>query len=147
MLFILKKTIRSLREDMASRGFLHPADSFCYVCGKFIKTRAKKYSVEASRIMCEVYIAYFGVQVGDQDKSWAPHFTCEYCKNKLEGKLNSCFSLRCVLIYCHKISILKIWFISRSCNLPSFVLGRGCRQMRSILKSFHILKFHALKLL
>jgi hypothetical protein len=84
---------------MASRGCLHPADSFCYVCGQFIKIRAKKYSVEASRIMCEAYKAYFGVPVGDQDKSWAPHFACEYCKKTLEGKLNSCFSLRCVLIY------------------------------------------------
>ncbi|XP_058859314.1 uncharacterized protein LOC131702005 [Acipenser ruthenus] len=70
---------------MASRGCKHPADAFCYVCGQFIKTRAKKYSVEASAKMCEAYKAYFGMPVRDQDKPWAPHFTCEYCKKTLEG--------------------------------------------------------------
>ncbi|KAL7888111.1 hypothetical protein AOLI_G00030850 [Acnodon oligacanthus] len=65
---------------MASRGCIHPADAFCYVCGQFIKTRAKKYSVKASAKICEAYKAYF-----DQDKPWAPHFTCEHCKKTLEG--------------------------------------------------------------
>ncbi|XP_037400093.1 uncharacterized protein LOC119264997 isoform X2 [Pygocentrus nattereri] len=63
---------------MASRGCIHPADAFCYVCGHFTKTRVKKYSVEASAKMCEAYKAYFGMPVGDQDKPWAPHFTCWY---------------------------------------------------------------------
>ncbi|KAL7834776.1 hypothetical protein SRHO_G00290230 [Serrasalmus rhombeus] len=34
--------------------------------------------------MCEAYKAYFGMPVGDQDKPWAPHFTCEHCKKTLE---------------------------------------------------------------
>src|SRR6218665_677974 len=72
---------------MASRGCLHPADAFCYVRGQFIKTRTRKYSVKACRKMCVAYKAYFGMPVGDQDKSWAPHFTCEYCKKSLEGKV------------------------------------------------------------
>ena len=79
---------------MASRGCLRPADTFCYVCGQFIKTRARKYSVKAYCKMCEAYKAYFGMPVGDQDKSWAPHFTCEYCKKTLEGKVNNFCSLR-----------------------------------------------------
>ncbi|XP_061407376.1 uncharacterized protein LOC133342308 isoform X2 [Lethenteron reissneri] len=33
--------------------------------------------------MCEAYKAYFSMPVGDQDKPWAPHFTCEQCKKKL----------------------------------------------------------------
>ncbi|KAM5158298.1 LOW QUALITY PROTEIN: uncharacterized protein ACMZJ9_009581 [Mantella aurantiaca] len=70
---------------MASRGCLRSADAFCYVCGHFIKTRARKYSMKACRKMCEAYKAYFGMPVGDQDKSWAPHVTCEYCKKTLEG--------------------------------------------------------------
>lgn len=72
---------------MASRGCKHPADAFCYVCGQFIKQRAKKYSVEVSAKMCEAYNAYFGMPVGDQDKPWAPHVSCEYCKKTLEGKV------------------------------------------------------------
>ncbi|XP_045133910.1 uncharacterized protein LOC123517658 [Portunus trituberculatus] len=35
--------------------------------------------------MREAYNAYFGMPVGDQDKPWAPHFTCELCKRTLEG--------------------------------------------------------------
>lgn len=35
--------------------------------------------------MCEAYKAYFGMPVGNQDKSWAPHVTCATCKNTLEG--------------------------------------------------------------
>ena len=71
---------------MTSRGCKHPPDAFCYVCGEFIKTRAKKYSLERSPKMREAYKAYFGMPVGDQDKLWAPHFTCELCKRTLEGK-------------------------------------------------------------
>ncbi|KAL7849486.1 hypothetical protein SRHO_G00211090 [Serrasalmus rhombeus] len=36
--------------------------------------------------MCEAYKAYFGMPVGDQDKPWAPHFTCEHCKKTLEDE-------------------------------------------------------------
>ncbi|XP_061433007.1 uncharacterized protein LOC133358637 [Lethenteron reissneri] len=35
--------------------------------------------------MCEAYKEYFGMPVGDQDKPWAPNFSCEQCKNTLEG--------------------------------------------------------------
>ncbi|XP_066436113.1 uncharacterized protein [Eleutherodactylus coqui] len=35
--------------------------------------------------MCEAYKAYFGMPVVDQDKTWAPHFTCENFKRTLEG--------------------------------------------------------------
>jgi len=47
--------------------------------------RAKKYSIGTSVRMCEAYKAYFGVQVGYQDKPWVPHYSCENCKRTLEG--------------------------------------------------------------
>jgi len=51
---------------MASRDCLHPADAFFYVCGQFIKTRARKYSVKSCRTcLCEAYKSYFGMPVGD----------------------------------------------------------------------------------
>jgi hypothetical protein len=70
---------------MTSKGCKYPADAFCYVCGEFCKARTKKYSLETSAKMCTAYKAYFGMAVGDQDKSWAPHFSCEHCKKTLEG--------------------------------------------------------------
>ncbi|XP_076325272.1 uncharacterized protein LOC143233190 [Tachypleus tridentatus] len=66
---------------MASRSCKHSPDAFCYVCGQFIKTRAKEYSVIASAKMCEVYKAY----VRDQYKPWTPHFTCKHCRKPLEA--------------------------------------------------------------
>ncbi len=77
---------------MASRGCNHSPDAFCYICGQFIKTRAKKFSVTASGKMCEAYKTYFPVPVGDQDKTWAPHFPCEHCKRTLDGKAAVYFS-------------------------------------------------------
>ncbi|XP_076315476.1 uncharacterized protein LOC143228016 [Tachypleus tridentatus] len=70
---------------MASRSYKHSPDVFCYACGQFIKTRAKRYSVTGSIKMCEAYKAYFDTPVGDEDKPWAPRFTCEHCKKTLEG--------------------------------------------------------------
>ncbi|XP_076327315.1 uncharacterized protein LOC143234118 [Tachypleus tridentatus] len=70
---------------MTPRSCRYPPDAFCYVCGQFFKTRARKYSVTASANMCEAYKAYFGMPVRDQDKPWAPRFTCEHYKKTLEG--------------------------------------------------------------
>jgi hypothetical protein len=40
-----------------------------------------------------VYYAYFGVKLGDQDKSWAPHKVCYVCVEDLKrwskGKKNT----------------------------------------------------------
>ena len=69
---------------MALRKCHYPADAFCYVCGEFIKTRARKYSVSTSQKMNKAYFLYFGMPVGDQDKHWAPHFACELCTKSLE---------------------------------------------------------------
>ena len=71
---------------MSKRGCKHSTDAFCFVCGEFIKTRAKKHSVLASAVLCKAYKSYFGMPVGDQNRSWAPHFACDYCKKTLEGK-------------------------------------------------------------
>ncbi len=48
------------RSEMASRGCNHFPDAFCYICGQFIKTRAKKFSVTASAKM--VKNSYFGIK-------------------------------------------------------------------------------------
>ena len=51
---------------MVSRGCKHPADVFCYVCGEFIKTRAKRYHVKSSLKKRETNNAYFGMPVGNE---------------------------------------------------------------------------------
>nr|CAI5868801.1 unnamed protein product [Callosobruchus analis] len=31
----------------------------------------------------QAYLAYFGVKLGDQDKTWAPHLVCKTCTEQL----------------------------------------------------------------
>ena len=58
---------------MSKRGSCkHSPDTFCFICGEFIKTRARKHSVLASAKMCEAYNSYFIMPAGDQDRTWAP---------------------------------------------------------------------------
>ncbi|XP_076334606.1 uncharacterized protein LOC143238343 [Tachypleus tridentatus] len=65
---------------MASRSYKHSA---MYVAN--LSRQERKSTLTASAKMCEEYKAYFGMFVGDQDKPWTPHFTCEHCKKTLEG--------------------------------------------------------------
>ncbi|XP_076331748.1 uncharacterized protein LOC143236932 [Tachypleus tridentatus] len=52
--------------------------------------------------MCEAYKVYFRTSVGDQDKPWAPRFTCEHCKKTLEEWYRG--EKRAM-----KFAILRIW--------------------------------------
>jgi len=64
---------------------LQASSRSCFICGEFIKTRGKKFSISSIVKMCEAYRAYFEMPVGDQDKSYAPHITSATCQNTLEG--------------------------------------------------------------
>lgn len=57
----------------------HP-DVFCYVCGEYTLKESRK---TISDFVKRTYLAYFGVHLGDQDKSWAPHFICKTCVEHL----------------------------------------------------------------
>lgn len=61
---------------MASRGCVNSPDSFCYICGELV---VKKQQRVLTDFVKKVYFAYFGIKVGDQDKSWAPHRVCSSC--------------------------------------------------------------------
>ena len=62
---------------MASRrSCVNHSDSFCYICGKFTPKSQKLNNTSKVTI---AYKHYFGYQVEDQDKSWAPHICCRNC--------------------------------------------------------------------
>ena len=48
-----------------------------------------------------VHKTYFGMKMGDQDKSWAPHFCCGSCRSTLEGWM--CGSHKCMPFAIHQI--------------------------------------------
>ncbi|GFY01890.1 protein KIAA0100 [Trichonephila clavipes] len=47
-------------------------------------------------IVCKkVYFAYFGIKLGDQDKTWAPHVVCSLCVEELRQWFKvQCFNLK-----------------------------------------------------
>ena len=55
-------------------------DVFCYICGEVI-FKSRRHSFTPMINKC--YEHYFGSKVGDQDKSWAPHFCCVTCARLL----------------------------------------------------------------
>lgn len=67
----------------------HP-DSYCYVCGRFTTIEQRVRITSETK---QIYQAYFGCKLGDQDKPWAPHIMCKSCSVSLKrwfsGKLRS----------------------------------------------------------
>ena len=78
----------------ASRKCLNSPDPFCYVCGIFTLSRNR---FEITSFHKQVYHAYFGVGLGDQDKPWAPHVVCANCVKTMEkwvkGESNFAFGV------------------------------------------------------
>ena len=72
---------------MASRRCRNLPDSFCYVCGYYIGLKQTSYKIFQGTKVCIAYKLYFGVPIGDQDKSWAPHVVCGCCRSSLEAWL------------------------------------------------------------
>ncbi|GFW96248.1 uncharacterized protein TNCV_572191 [Trichonephila clavipes] len=65
---------------MATRGCVNFPNCFCYICGSYT---VKKQQRNISNFVQKVYFAYFGIKLGDQDKSWAPHVVCSVCVEEL----------------------------------------------------------------
>lgn len=57
----------------------HP-DVFCYICGEYTSQENRKTITDFVK---RAYIGYFGVKLGDQDKTWAPHVVCKTCTEHL----------------------------------------------------------------
>ena len=57
-------------------------DIFCYICGYFTLPPQRR---NINSFIKKIYPAYFGVLLGDQDKSWAPHQVCTTCVETLRS--------------------------------------------------------------
>ena len=62
------------------RSCLNHPDNFCYICGKYTPPAHRKKLAKTVKI---AYKRYFGCPVGDQDKTWAPHISCNACRTSL----------------------------------------------------------------
>ncbi|KAK5649680.1 hypothetical protein RI129_000709 [Pyrocoelia pectoralis] len=55
----------------SKRSCVNHPDVFCYICGEYTFKENRK---PVSDFVRRSYLTYFGVHLGNQDKSWAPHF-------------------------------------------------------------------------
>lgn len=55
-------------------------DRFCYICGKVTLSDRQ---TNITTFVKKCYRAYFGMQLGDQDKPFAPHICCKTCVEDL----------------------------------------------------------------
>ena len=78
------------------------SDCFCYVCGYYINPRQVKHKTIPETKFFKSYEAYFGMKMGNQDKSWAPQFCCGSCRSTLEGWMRG--SRKCM-----PFAIPRIW--------------------------------------
>ena len=57
-------------------------DIFCYICGCFALPPQRR---NINSFIKKIFFAYFGVPLGDQDKSLAPHQVCTTCVETLRS--------------------------------------------------------------
>ena len=57
-------------------------DIFCYICGCVTLPPQRR---NINSFIKKIYLAYFGIPLGDQDKSWAPHTVCTTCVQTLKS--------------------------------------------------------------
>jgi hypothetical protein len=67
------------------RKCVNSADNFCYICGEVTFSSQKR---AITPIIRKAYHLYFGCQIGDQDKSWAPQICCNTCAANLRKWLS-----------------------------------------------------------
>ena len=79
-----------------------PSDCFCCACGYYISPQQKKHKVIPETKFFVAYKTYFGMKMGEQDKSWAPHFCCGSCRSTLEGRMRG--SCKCM-----PFAIPRVW--------------------------------------
>lgn len=58
-------------------------DGFCYICGRYWAVKQTLTSITG--YIKQLYLAYFGMKVRNQDKSWVPHKVCKPCFNYLSS--------------------------------------------------------------
>lgn len=66
---------------MSRRACINDPDSFCYICGQFALKKQKRHITSQVK---KAYKLYFGCEIGDQDKKWAPHVSCGSCESGLK---------------------------------------------------------------
>ena len=68
------------RKMADKRKYKTNANSFCYICGKYILLTYRRNIAHKMKTACKYY---FGCKVGVQDKKWAPHTCRNSCNTQV----------------------------------------------------------------
>ncbi|GFR11386.1 uncharacterized protein TNCT_526871 [Trichonephila clavata] len=66
---------------LSSRSCENLPDNFCYICGEY--SLIKNFLRSITDQVKQLYLAYFDMKLGNQDRSWAHHTICVKCLNDL----------------------------------------------------------------
>ena len=61
------------------------SDNFCHICGSYTLLKQRRNITDNVK---QLYLAYFQMNLGDQDKYWAPHIICQTCLANLSAWVN-----------------------------------------------------------
>jgi len=82
-------------------------NSFCYICGEYTLPGKKS---KLNKTIGASYKSYFGCEIGDQDKAWAPHICCLTCTANLNSwskiiiSFNNYIKYLIAELWCKKLS-------------------------------------------
>ena len=89
---VLNKAVYEKVVEMSTkrRQCQNNPDVFCYICDEYMMA---KYRLNVKDFTKRAYEAYFGMKLGDQNKSSAPHKVLKHCTETLrfwtQGKVSS----------------------------------------------------------
>lgn len=68
---------------MSSRTCKREPNDFCYICGHYIRSGSRKYSLSGAKLQ-QSFEEYFHLKLTqDIGKPWAPQFSCATCTSNL----------------------------------------------------------------
>ena len=71
-------------------NILYNPDVFCCICGEYtLQPRRRRIDEFVEKF----YPAYFGVKLGDQDKSWAPYMVCKNWTSRMDTRYEESISV------------------------------------------------------
>ena len=89
--YVIVSEVRSVYSTInMPRKCVNSLDALCNICGEVtFKSRRRSFTP----LIKKCYEHYFGCKMGDQDKSWVPHFCCVTCASQASCVTGKRFTL------------------------------------------------------
>ncbi|CAH1099085.1 unnamed protein product [Psylliodes chrysocephalus] len=114
------------------RSCVNQPDVFCYICGEYMFLKNRQTITDFVK---RAYLEYFGVNLGDKGKNWAPHLVCKTFTDNLRqwttGKRK-----------CLKFDVPMVW--RKPKNHFNDLISNVTRQYALSRTEIPILTFHQL---